>query len=882
MPEVPGSPLSRPGRRLNRILALLPALLLLALPAHGVLAQDRGAAALDQMVRGLGNSARVLVIAAHPDDEDTSLIAWLARSERVETAYLSLTRGDGGQNLIGNELGEGLGAIRTEELLAARAVDGGQQFFTRAYDFGFSRSAEETFQQWGRDSILGDVVRVVRTFRPHVIVSIFTGTPRDGHGHHQAAGQLAREVFEQAPDTTRFSVASFGVPWVPLKFYRSAWFNREGATLEIQVGELDPVLGRSFAEIAGESRSRHSSQGFGALQRRGPVSTFVSRVASRVPAGDPMAERSLLDGVDTAWTRFRDLAPEGSRSALDALPAAFADVLERLDLARPATVVQPLLRVRQLLDSACAAFGARACDAPGYAPGGRRAAGGVRESDLLLSLQVARARADSALRIATGVQLEAEFARPALAMGSVDAPVVVRTYNRGRDALYIGSPGSTAAPDSTDKLSPGGVRVDTLRISPDSVTGTWWLRRPREGSAFRDAVWYAESALPQGAGRVDVPVSVEAGGGSPVFSVRAPIVYRVADPVRGDVSTPLAVVPAISLTPDRAMEVVTADRPVARAIRVRVQSAVADERAVTVRLDLPSGLQADSAERIIRLAGGEVGFVTFRVRGELPAGTYVVGVSAESEGAAFRTGYELVDYPHIRPQRLYRESAVQLVSVDAVVPAGLSVGYIRGVGDDVAPVLEQLGMSVELLRPADLSGAALSRFGGIVVGPRAYESNGALLAANPVLLDYVRNGGTMVVQYQQYQVHAPGVLPFPLEIRRPHDRVTIETAPVRILDASAQLLTWPNRITADDFDGWVQERALYMPHSIDPAYTPLLAMSDPGEEVNRGALLVADYGAGRYVYTSLALFRQLPAGVPGAVRLMVNLLSAGASGGGGR
>ena len=336
MPEVPGSPLSRPGRRLNRILALLPALLLLALPAHGVLAQDRGAAALDQMVRGLGNSARVLVIAAHPDDEDTSLIAWLARSERVETAYLSLTRGDGGQNLIGNELGEGLGAIRTEELLAARAVDGGQQFFTRAYDFGFSRSAEETFQQWGRDSILGDVVRVVRTFRPHVIVSIFTGTPRDGHGHHQAAGQLAREVFEQAPDTTRFSVASFGVPWVPLKFYRSAWFNREGATLEIEVGELDPVLGRSFAEIAGESRSRHSSQGFGALQRRGPVSTFVSRVASRVPAGDPMAERSLLDGVDTAWTRFRDLAPEGSRSALDALPAAFADVLERLDLARPA------------------------------------------------------------------------------------------------------------------------------------------------------------------------------------------------------------------------------------------------------------------------------------------------------------------------------------------------------------------------------------------------------------------------------------------------------------------------------------------------------------------------------------------------------------------
>lgn len=299
---------------------------------------------------------------------------------------------------------------------------------------------------------------------------------------------------------------------------------------------------------------------------------------------------------------------------------------------------------------------------------------------------------------------------------------------------------------------------------------------------------------------------------------------------------------------------------------------------MTLRLLLPEGLHADTGERTLRLSGGEVALVAFQVNGELLPGTHNVSVLAETAAAAYRIGYELVDYPHIKPQRLFRESTLQLVSVDAQVPVGLSIGYVRGVGDDVPPVLEQLGMAVEMLEPDELAGTDLSRFNAIVVGPRAYESNGALLASNPMLLDYVREGGTMVVQYQQYQVHTAGVLPFELEIRRPHDRVTIETAPVRILAPGAPLLSWPNRITAADFDGWVQERALYMPHSFDVAYTPLLEMSDPGEEANRGALLVADYGAGRYVYTSLALFRQLPAGVPGAVRLMVNLLSAGGGG----
>ncbi|HEX6630712.1 MAG TPA: PIG-L family deacetylase, partial [Gemmatimonadaceae bacterium] len=292
--------------------ALLPAVVLAAaLTASSVAAprsldaQERGAAALAQAVDGIGQTMRVLMIGAHPDDEDTQLITWLARGQRVETAYLSLTRGDGGQNLIGNELGEALGAIRTEELLAARRVDGGEQFFTRAYDFGFSKTAEETYRHWPKDSVLGDVVRVVRLFRPHVIVAVFSGTPRDGHGHHQVSGQLAREAYDIAGDTTRFPRAAYGVPWTPLKFYRSSRSNAQGSTLGMDVGRYDPVLGRSFSEIAAESRSQHKSQGFGQLERKGPAMSYVRREASRVDApAEASEERSIFAGIDTTWARF--------------------------------------------------------------------------------------------------------------------------------------------------------------------------------------------------------------------------------------------------------------------------------------------------------------------------------------------------------------------------------------------------------------------------------------------------------------------------------------------------------------------------------------------------------------------------------------------------
>ncbi len=839
-------------------------------------AQSRGAAALEQMVDGLGTSARVLMIAAHPDDEDTNLIAWLARGRHVETAYLSLTRGDGGQNLIGNELGEALGVIRTEELLAARRVDGGQQFFTRAFDFGFSKSAEETFEHWPHDTILGDVVRVVRQFRPHVIVAVFSGTPRDGHGHHQASGILAREAYELSADTARFPRAEFGEPWTPLKLYRSARFNRVAGTLEIPVGEYDPVLGRSFAEIAGESRSQHSSQGFGALQRKGPVTTSVAREASRVEAGSANEERSLFDGVDTTWTRFSgSLASEMARAALDSLPAAFAAAREHLDLRRPHELVPTLLQVRSLLDRVCQASVPDDCGAP----------------DLATSLQVSRARTDSALRLASGVALEAEATRTVSAIGEIPATVVVRTYNRGADTVVVGMPAarlpddgavaasaaasaSSSAASASRVLPPGGVAVDTITVDPEIRTEPWWLRTPRVGDLFAEPVRMAESARTGAAALVSVPVTVN-GTAQTSFELRAPVVYRYVDPVRGDMSVPLAAAPAITVRLDRETELAPAGTDLSREVRVNLRSADTSQRSVVVRISLPDGLTADSASRTVLLPAGAERSVRFVVSGEVAPGAHEVRVMAESDGRRYDTGYELVHYEHIRPQRMYRPAVLRLQAVDVSVPQGLRVAYIPGVGDNVAPTLQQLGVSVNVLDPAVIAATELSAFDAVVVGPRAYESSEVLLAASPRLLAYVRGGGTLVVQYQQYELNRGSILPYPVQIARPHDRVTLEDAPVRILDPGADVLRWPNAIGSEDFDGWVQERSLYMPREFDERYTPLLEMSDPGEPANRGALLVASYGGGRVVYTSLALFRQLPAGVPGAARLMVNLVSAG-------
>jgi LmbE family N-acetylglucosaminyl deacetylase len=864
------------------------AVLLVASMLGGTSARAQGIPALDETISSLSVPMRVLVIAAHPDDEDTQLITWLARGRHVETAYLSLTRGDGGQNIIGNELGEALGVIRTEELLAARRIDGGRQYFTRAYDFGFSKTSDETFRHWPKDSILRDVVTVVRAFKPHVIISMFSGTPRDGHGHHQAAGILAREAYDVAGDSMRFPRgATNGQPaWTPLKFYRGAWAARDQpGVLRVNVGEYDAMLGRSYAEIAAESRSQHKSQAFGSLQPKGVRFTQVRREASRVnEAQAAETERSLFDGIDTTWARFKPPLIPASRSAqFDAVRTQVARAQATPYLRDPSAAIGPLTEIVRTISGgnsqralATLAMPPRSPDRVGYTP------------DADEALDILERRASRALGIATGVAVEAEVARPLV--GTADsASLTVTVYNRGRVpqrvtpvglAVSCAQGGGRPLVNEGVIIQPDSSHVWKSRVCASSAPapdGPWWLVTRRQGDVFGSA---SEIGTAEGEPSHDVlahvAVAPQTGTAPPVeFQIYTPIVYRYADQVRGDVSRPIAYVPEISVTLDRAIEYAPARTPLVRQVRVELRSAATSSRDVRVTLKLPAGLRADSATRTVALPEyGAVRSATFVVRGELPPGRHTIAVAAEANGKRFTNGYTAIDYDHIRPQRLYRDATVAIEAVDLKVPADAVIAYIQGVGDNSAAMLQQLGLRVTVLNPADIPRTDLARYNAIVVGTRAYESNEALVANNAALLDYVKRGGTMVVQYGQTEMPNAGIMPFPITLSRPADRVTDEQSQVRILDPKARVLAFPNAIDSADFRGWVQDRSLYMPRTHAPEYASVVSTNDPGEPPNDGGILVAKYGEGTYVYTTLAFFRQLPNGVPGAARLFVNLLAA--------
>jgi LmbE family N-acetylglucosaminyl deacetylase len=853
---------------------------LLALATSSASSQEVGAAALVDAVEGVGSTTRALIIGAHPDDEDTRLIAWLARGRHVETSYLSLTRGDGGQNLIGNELGEALGALRTEELLAARRIDGGRQYFARAYDFGFSKSAEETFRHWPRDSVLGDVVRMVRATRPHVVIAIFSGTPADGHGHHQASGILAREAFDAAADTARFPAAGFGPAWAAAKFYRNTSYrNHQGATFRADAGAYDPVLGRSYAELAAVSRDQHKSQGQGGPQPKGASIVSLRRETTRAN-GDAPAEREgdLFDGIDTTWARFRDAVTQPARrAALDSLDAAFAGVRAALDVRLPEALLAPLARAQRLLETVCGraeARGASPCEGSAGLAG-----------DLASARRTAVERLFRAVQLAAGVELDATAPGERLVVGR-PTRVTVTLYNRGTRPVRVRTLQLEGVADAPDLLAgtggftvaPGESVTRRGAIVPREPTRPWWLRAPRSGDVFTIGGGAATREEWRHTSAADVISAVEVDGARTV--AEAPLVHRTVDRVRGELARPAVAVPAVAVTFDRAVEYARAGVALDRTLLVRLRVADSTSRAVTVRLALPDGLRADSAARTVTLAGPDAqATVAFRLRGTLRPGAHVVRAEAESGGERFAAGYEVVDYEHVRPQRLYRPSALTLQAVDVALPARAQVAYVPGVGDNVAPMLAQLGLAVTVLDPAAVERADLSRFTAIVVGPRAYEASDALVAQNRRLLDWARGGGTLVVQFGTYEYLRPGILPYGVTLDRPVRRVTIEEAPVAVADPAARVLTTPNRIGPADWEGWVQERATYVPTTWDAAFRPAVESHDPGEPESRGALLVAPLGRGTYVYVTLALFRQLPAGNPGAARLFVNLLDARAAGG---
>ena len=757
-----GARLVRKRRTRSAVVWLALSLTAVSMPRF-LNAQERGIVASAEARAEAGVHTRVLVIGAHPDDEDTQLIAWLARGHRAETAYLSLTRGDGGQNLIGNELGEALGVIRTEELLAARRIDGAHQYFTRAYDFGFSKTAAETFSHWPRDSVLGDMVKVVRAFRPEIIVSVFSGTPRDGHGHHQVAGILSREVYDAAADTVRFPSQKFGAPWTVSKFYRGARFSPQDGTISMNVGEYDPILGLTYAEIAAESRSQHKTQGFGTAPRRGVVMDYLRREATRVNESTPArSERSIFAGIDTTRT-----VTQHDRDRI-----ALAD---------------------------------------------------------------------------NGIDVEAIAERPRVALGDSVA-VRIAVYRRG-------------VIDSSS--------IHTVYVHGEQLTQPYWLVKPRDGDLFAAA---SDSISDDARERQSwLPVRVTIPGLAPI-TVRTPAIYEYADPVRGEVVRPLVTAPGVSVTFDRNTELARAGAPLTRSFELTLRSSWPAAHAVQVQLLLPKGMTSDSVEKAVTLGAGATRTVIFHTTGRLAAGMHVLRAVVMDGAQRDSVGFVPIEYAHITPERIYHRAEVHIQSVDVVVPARVNVGYIQGVGDNVADGLRELGIPLELIDPAALPTADLSRFSTIIVGPRAYQANQALIDNNAYLMKYVRRGGNLVVQYGQTEMQKPGVMPYPISLARPAARVTDENAPVTIVEPRNALLDAPNRITNADFTGWVQERATYMPSSFDPHYSTVLRMNDPGEPPNSAGILTAAVGKGHYTYVTLALFRQIPAAVPGGARIFANLL----------
>ncbi|MXW05896.1 MAG: PIG-L family deacetylase [Gemmatimonadetes bacterium] len=849
----------------------------------------KGTSTLAQAVLRLPVVASMLHTGAHPDDENSALVAYVSRGLHARTAYLSLNRGEGGQNLIGPELYDAIGVIRTEELLTARRFDGAEQFFTRTYDFGFSKSAEETLEYWNHDEmLLSDVVRVIRRFRPDVIVSVFADSPRDGHGHHQAAGRITREAFFVAADPERFPehLRDGLRPWQARKLYinntRASFDSID--SLVVDVGAYSPVLDRSYRELGLAGRSMHRSQDMGTLQPKGPATTKIKLVA-REGMADADGDAHLFDGLDTTFMRFHAMAgPDagkipglaGRLERMDALAREAVDAYRPLD---PPAVLDPVLEGLRMIRAL------RSDLEQGGLPAGVLA-------DMLFLLDQKEEDFANAAVLALGMAFEVLTSDDRVVPGNLLGVHLVLLNRSARSVrvtnLALDVPeGWTAAPDpvparparQTEDIGYNESFAENWRVEvpPDAgLTRPYWHRHslndPRvvvDDTALIGLPWRPQPVIGRARFLVD-GVEIE---------IRRPAQYRFADRAFGEIRRELQVVPALSVTMDPQVVVAPSGRESPLRFSVSVISNVDGGIEGGLSLEAPEGWEVSPGEVPLSFSGrGQAATYNYSV---VPArdardGAYDVRVVAKAGGNEYREGYEVIAYPHIEPRHLYRGSAsvVQVAPVD--LPDDLRVGYIMGSGDQVPLVLEQMGLQVRLLTGEDLATADLDAFDLIIAGIRAYEVREDLIAVNQRLLDYVEDGGVYIVQYNKYAFNLDQYGPFPFQINRPHDRVTREDAPVDILVPDHPVFNRPNRITDADFEGWVQERGLYFQGEWDPRYTPLMASQDPGEPPRGGGLLEARYGKGRYIYTGYAWFRQLPAGVPGAVRLFANLIGLAA------
>ena len=798
----------------------------------------------------------VLYIVAHPDDENTRLITWLANGKKVRTGNLSLTRGDGGQNLIGPELGDALGIIRTQELLEARRIDGGEQFFTRAVDFGYSKSADESFEKWGKQEVLSDVVRVIRTFRPDVIITRFPPTREAGHGHHEASAILAEEAFDLAGDPKAFpDQLEQGLEvWQPrrLFFNGSTWWKKDLADIakndpdwfSVDVGGYDPLLGVSYTELAGRSRSMHKSQGFGAAETRGESLEYLKFLKGDRPKGE-----DIFEGIDMTWGRLRKEKNGGP--LVSSLIADYA-------VQEPEKSLVRLWRLATFLDDN---FGGD--DIPTEWMHWYR----IKRSEEL----------ESIITASMGMVSEANCAAHYFtAQDSIQT--TIQFFPRLSHWDSVGLSEIRSKLHQQNRLKPFIIKDASnqgVTLAPEeNIDQPYWLARPHANT------YDVES------GQIGRPVDhsliriagefVGPDGRTPSWTY-ARLFHKWVDRVDGERIRPVYITPVASVIP-KASNLIC--RGGVQTIEVEVE-ALTDSIAGELVALAPKGWAMKEYRYPVNITKrNERQRFTFQlIPGPDPEAGQMTFEFSGSKGKSDRTLHE-IDYPHIMPQVYYTPAEVKLVPLDVSTTAK-TVGYVKGAGDDVPQALEQLGVTVEMIDPATTTTEALRKYDAIVTGIRAYNANTGMRELHPLLMRYAEEGGTLVIQYNtsprffsgnsDFQIDPATLGPHPFTISR--GRVTVEEAPPTFLAKDHPLLNTPNRITTADFDGWVQERGLYFADDIDPKYTPLIAWNDPGEDPLNGALITCDHGKGRFIYTGISFFRQLPAGVPGAYRLFANLIS---------
>ena len=858
---------------------------LLTLPVHGQHPpQNEGAAGAWQKILKLQTTASVMHTTAHPDDEHGGLLAMLSRGQGATVSMLTLTRGESGDNAIGPELFDAVGLIRTEELLVANRYYGvDRQYFSTAVDYGFSKRLDEALEKWGRENVVGEMVRIIRSERPFVIVSRFQGNARDGHGNHQAAGLLTQEAVEAAADPALFKdQLEAGLrPWQTLKLYMGGVRENEDWTLRVDTGTYDPVLGESYQTFARLGLSFQRSQTAGRfVPQAGPSIAYYKRLASIVDA--PAKEQSLFDGIDTTlrglYRALRRAPPAGAESRLDAIQRELEAAKASFTFINPSASVPALTRAWQLLGQALDALGT--------------------DADVKHVLQGERRQVEEAIHAALGISFTAiaqPFGTPEpsgfFAAGPPPmAPVVpgstfdtrvtfvnrsavalqdVRLEVRGNDAAASGPP-HTGAPTAAPNTP---------------VTATFTVKVPENAQPTRPA--FSRKSLHESRYSVSVPAEAFAPSGDAPFhalatytvngvrlTLRRPVTRFDANPPYGQETRTLAIVPALAVTLAPAHAIVIPSGP-----GVKFTAEVVNNRdgaaEGTLTLDVPAGWTiSPSAHSFTFARGGERRPFSFVVNaGSAGAREQVVTAVVRSGGREYREGYTTIRYRDLDTRYLYRPAVATVRGVDVRVPSGLRVGYVMGIGDDVPGGLAQLGAEVHLLGEQDLATGELARFHTIMTGTRAYAVREDLRTHNGRLLEYVRGGGNLIVLYITQELVPNTFAPYPGELPRSAEEVSEEDSPAEILAPDAAVFSVPNRITQADFDGWVEQRGSKFWTTWDARYTPMLATWDKGQAPQKGGWLHARYGKGHYTYFAYALHRQLPYGVPGAYRLLANLLA---------